>query len=142
MPFNSSGIYTASAGATTAAVGDIIKSAIWNAIFVDISSALTLLGEQLYGTTSVVATPYVPAATDTLALINVAGAVVVNLPTAASRSGYPIKIKDVSGNASTNNITINKNSTDTIEGLTSIVISADYGGYYLMPITGGWIIVP
>lgn len=142
MPFNNAGTYTPAAGATSASPGDIIKSSIWNAIFTDITTALTELGTQLYGNTAVAATPYVPLITDGLILINVAGAAVVNLPTAASRSGYPLRIKDVSGAASTNNITINRNSSDTIEGLTSIVISADYGGYSLIPITGGWVIGP
>jgi len=143
MGFNTgTGTYTPPAGATTAAPGDIIRSATWNSIFTDISSALTTLGQQLYSHTSVTATPYVPAATDALALINVAGVVAVNLPTAASRSGLPIRLKDVSGAASTNNITINRNGSDTIEGLTSITISVDYGGYNLIPITGGWVISP
>lgn len=142
MPFNSSGVYTPASGATTAAPGDIIRSTIWNAIFTDISDALTLLGQQVYGTTPVASTPYVPVAADSLILVNFAGAVAINLPLASSRSGYPLAIKDISGAASTNNITINKNTTDTIEGLSSIVINADYGGYYLVPVSGGWIIRP
>ncbi len=142
MPFNGSGVYTPTSGATSAAPGDVIRSSTWNAIFTDLSDALTLLGQQLYGTTTVTATPYAPAATDSLALISVAGAVTVNLPAASSRSGYPLAIKDISGAASTNNITINRDGADTIEGLTSIVIATDWGGYTLHPITGGWIIKP
>jgi len=142
MPFNSAGVYTPAAGATTAAPGDIIRSATWNAIFTDITNALTLLGEQLYGTTSVVATPYVPVTTDALLLVNFAGAVAINLPSAASRNGYPLAIKDISGNAHTNIITINRNGTDTIEGATSITINADYGGWSLYPVSGGWILRP
>lgn len=142
MPFNSAGVYTPEAGATTAAPGDIIRSSVWNDIFTDLSDALTLLGQQLYGTTAVASTPYVPVAADSLLLVNFAGAVTVNLPLAADRDGYPLAIKDISGAASTNNITINRNTTDTIEGLTSIVISTDYGGYFLVPVSGGWIIRP
>lgn len=142
MPFNSLGVYTPTAGATTAAPGDVIRSAIWNAIFTDLSSALTLLGEQLYGATSVIATPYVPVATDSLLQVDVAGAVVINLPTGASRNGYPLKIKDISGAANANNITINKNGTDTIEGLTAITIDVAYGGFSLIPTATGWIISP
>lgn len=142
MPFASNGTYTPATGATTAAPGDIIKSSIWNAIFTDLSDALTLLGEQLYKTTSVIATPYVPVAADSFLLVNFAGAVAINLPTAASRNGFPLAIKDISGAAHTNNITINRNSTDTIEGATSIVIDADWGGWHLYPVTGGWILRP
>lgn len=142
MPFDSDGVYTPPNGAENAAPGDIIRSETWNDIFTDISEALTLLGEQLYGQTAVTATPYVPAATDTLALVNVAGAVTVNLPLSSARDGYPLTIKDISGAAATNNITINKNTTDTIEGLSSIVIATNWGGYTLVPVTGGWIIKP
>ncbi len=142
MPFNSAGLYTPAAGATTAAPGDIIRSAVWNAIFTDLSNALTLLGEQLYGATAVTGATYVPVAADALLMVNRAGVVAVNLPLASTRNGFPLAIKDISGAASTNNITINRNTTDTIEGLTSIVISADWGGYQLIPVSGGWIIRP
>lgn len=142
MPFNSAGVYTPATGATTAAPGQLIRSAIWNGIFTDLSAALTLLGEQLYGTTAVSTTPYVPVATDALLLVNVASAVTINLPTAASRNGYPLCIKDISSNAHTNVITINANGTDTIEGAASITISVDWGGWNLYPVTGGWILHP
>lgn len=142
MPFNSLGVYTPASGALTAAPGTVIQSAVWNAIFADITSALTLLGEQLYGTTSVVAATYVPVSTDSFLLVNRAGAVTINLPTAASRSGYPLIIKDISGAADANNITINRNSTDTIEGATVLTINAQYGGYWLYPVTGGWVLKP
>ena len=36
-------------------------------------------------------------------------------------------IKDVAGNAKTNNITIQRQGSDTIDGLTSVVINANYG---------------
>lgn len=142
MPFNSAGVYTPATGATTAAPGDIIKSSIWNAIFTDISSALTLLGEQLYGTTSVTASPYDPVSSDSFLLVDVSSAVTVNLPTAASRNGYPLAVKDISGAASTNTITINANGGELIEGAASITITTDYGGWNLYPVTGGWILRP
>ena len=142
MPFSSSGQYTPASGATTAAPGQLIQSAVWNAIFTDLSSALTLLGQQLYGTTAVTSTPYVPIATDSLLLVNDTAPVIINLPSASSRNGYPLAIKDSSGAANTNNITINRNGSDTIEGLTSLTIAVAYGGFELVPVTGGWIIRP
>jgi hypothetical protein len=143
--FNSSGVYTPASGATTAVPGGIIRSSTWNAIFTDITSALTLLGQQLYNTTAVAigASPYTPVATDTLLLAaSSGGSITISLPTAASRSGYPLKIKDSTGNAATNNVTITANGTDRIEGLVSVKINVNYGGYTLMPVTGGWIISP
>ena len=142
IPFNNLGTYTPPAGATTAAPGDIIKSSIWNAIFTDISAALTLLGEQLYGTTSVTSSPYVPVATDAFLLLNSASPITVNLPTAASRNGFPLAIKDISGNAHNNTITINANGAETIENSALITIRNDWGGWALYPVTGGWILRP
>jgi len=142
MPFNSAGVYTPASGATTAVPGQLIQSAVWNAIFTDISSALTLLGQQLYGTTTVVSTPYVPVLTDSFLLVNDAAPVAINLPTAASRNGYPLTIIDSSGAANTNNITITPNGVETINGLTSLVIGVAYGGYILYPVSGGWILRP
>lgn len=142
MPFNSAGVYTPASGATTAAPGDIIRSSVWNAIFTDISDALTLLGEQLYGSTTVTGATYSPLATDTFILVNRAGAVTVNLPPSADRDGYPLALKDISGAASTNNITLDCDGVETIEGLATVTINVDYGGYCLFPVTGGWVIKP
>ena len=140
MPFNAQGVYTPASGATTAVPGQLIQSAVWNGIFADLTSSLTFLGQQLYGSTQLTSTPYVPVTTDTFLQVNFAGAVTINLPTAASRNGYPLAIKDVSGAANTNNITINRNGGDLIEGLTSIVINVAWGEFKLWPVTGGWIL--
>lgn len=142
MPYDSTGVYTPPAGAETAAPGDVIRSSTWNSIFTDISAALTLLGQQLYGTTSVTGATYVPVATDSLLLVNRAGAVAINLPTAATMNGAPLAVKDISGVAHTNNITITPNGAERIEGLATVVINVDYGGYWLYPISGGWILRP
>jgi hypothetical protein len=143
MPFSTStGVYTPATGATTAAPGQLIQSAIWNGIFTDISTALTLLGRQLYGSTPVGASSYNVLATDTLLLVDFAGAVTIDLLAASSAAGYPITIKDTSGAAHTNNITITPNGADTIEGLTTVPINSDYGYYRLYPVSGGWVIIP
>ena len=145
MPFNASGVYTPASGATTAVPGGLIQSAVWNAIFGDLSSALTLLGEQLYGSTAVAvgASPYTPLAADTLLLCaSSGGAISILLPAAASRSGYALRVKDSTGNAQTNNVTITPNGAETIEGLASIKINMAYGGFWLIPVSSGWIISP
>jgi hypothetical protein len=145
MPFNSAGVYTPASGATTATPGAIIASATWNSIHSDFSAALTLLGQQLYNQTSVnhAASPYTPLATDALLLVDTTGgSVTINLPAASARNGYPLTIKDAKGSANSNTITINRNGTDTIDGLTVVTISDNYSGYELTPITGGWIIGP
>src|SRR4051812_27336791 len=128
MPFDATGVFTPPDGSQNAFPGQVIRSAVWNATFTDIADALTLLGQQLYHHTVVSASPFVPGVTDALLLVNVAGVVAVNLPTAASRAGYPLIVKDASGLAHTNNITITPNGAETIEGLATLVISADFGG--------------
>lgn len=143
MPFNSAGVYTPATGATTAAPGNVIKSAIWNGIFTDLSSALTLLGQQIYNVTDVTATPYDPTLTDTILFVNFNSAVSIVLPLASTRIGYPLVVKDISGAAATggHNITITAHSGDTIEGSGSTVISTNYGHVKLYPISGEWYIL-
>lgn len=53
-----------------------------------------------------------------------------NLPAASASSGRLIVIKD-KGNASSNNITVNRAGSDTIQGATSTAITANYGSVRL-----------
>lgn len=89
-------------------------------------------------TTEVTASPYnVDAADDYWVGVNVAGAATVNLP--AGVDGMEYHIKDISGNASTNNITINANGADTFEGGgASYVANVDYRGLTLVFYDGVW----
>jgi hypothetical protein len=70
--------------------------------------------------------------TDCVVLTNlsVAGAVTVNLP--AGTDGRWFVIADQKGDAGTNNITINRNGTETINGATTYVISENNGGVILV----------
>tara|TARA_B100001113_G_scaffold4084_1_gene3536 strand:- start:2688 stop:3071 length:384 start_codon:yes stop_codon:yes gene_type:complete len=58
--------------------------------------------------------------------VNVSQATTINLPVNAP-IGTNYIIKDTSGNASTNNITVTSGSGDTIEGANTKVISTNYG---------------
>lgn len=81
----------------------------------------------------------VASATDYMVVSNltVPGAVVVNLP--AAQVGQAFVVKDGKGDASTNNITINRNGTDTIDGATSIVIGSNFGSVLLTcTAAGSW----
>lgn len=55
--------------------------------------------------------------TDDIILCNAAGAITVTLPTPTN--GRTLVIKDISGNATTNNITIARHAAENIEGLAS-----------------------
>ncbi len=78
---------------------------------------------------------------------NIATSAVITLPDAAAwkaanLTGEPLLLKDISGAASTNNITINRAGSNTIDGLTSILISMDYGAYSLrVTPSNNWITV-
>lgn len=85
------------------------------------------------GTTSIGATAYGDV------LVNFNGAVTIQLPGAASRSGVPISVVDIGGFAQTHNILILPNGVETIMGQSSLSITANYGSFYLWPIsTGNW----
>ncbi len=92
--------------------------------------------------TSRAAATYTALPTDTYIRVNFAGAVTITLGAASARNGVPLTIVDASGAASTNNITINRAGSDTIAGATSLQILADYGGWNLVPITGGYDVRP
>jgi hypothetical protein len=86
--------------------------------------------------------------------VNANGPVTITLPSAQNPATIaldrlfakvPVIISDISGNASTNHITIQPAPGDTIMGLTSLTISTNYGGVTLTPSTTlpGWnMIVP
>jgi hypothetical protein len=98
--------------------------------------------------TLVTTTPYSPSVTDTLLFMAVGGPAVVNMPASSSRGGLPLVIKDVSGAADTNNITINRNGADTygFDGQGTYTIMAAYGGARFDPktvgATNGWALDP
>lgn len=84
--------------------------------------------------------PYSVQLSDTYLSVDTSGGPVsIVLPTAASRGGFPLTIKDGSGDAATNNITITPNGSETIDGLSSLTISIPYGFQNLTPNSGvGW----
>lgn len=62
--------------------------------------------------------------------------------TANGGYGVPLSIFDISGNASTNNVTISFTGGQSASGQTTLTISSDYGGWLLeRKDGGGWIIV-
>jgi hypothetical protein len=79
-----------------------------------------------------------------LVLVNVAGLVTVNLPSAKQSPagaqalpgtflGIPITVVDIGGNAQNNNITIAAAGAETIDGFASITIQINFGAYVLLP---------
>ena len=84
--------------------------------------------------TSVTTTPYAVTPADTLLWVDTSGgAITITLPAAATRLGKALEIKDITGNANANNISIVPNGAETIDGLAPMIINTDFGGWTLYP---------
>jgi len=66
----------------------------------------------------------------------------VNLPAAATAGqGFVLVIKDESGSAATNNITLQASGAENIDGTNTKLIAANYGSYSLMCSGSAWFIM-
>lgn len=65
----------------------------------------------------------------------------ITLPALSGNTGKMFVIKDMTGAASTNNITIDANASETIDGALTQVISSNYGSITLVADVGGWIMI-
>ena len=87
-------------------------------------------------------TPYIVTGHNIGLLVTTATlAITLRLPAASYYAGESIYIKDNSGNASANNITVTPNVTDTIDDDATLVIDADYAGVEIKSNGSGWEIV-
>jgi len=66
--------------------------------------------------------------------------ITITLPTAQVVTGRSIVVKDAGGNASTNNITIDTEGAETIDGAATAVIAADYNSINLYSDGSNWFI--
>ena len=83
---------------------------------------------RIENVTLVVDAPYTARLDDEVIDVNRAGAVTITLPPSASLiKGQRIVIQDSSGNASTSNITLAADGSDTVNGAASVLINTDYG---------------
>ena len=96
-------------------------------------------------TLPLMATPNTVAAGGTFSLgatnygdvvVTTTSAVTVQLPDSTARSGWPVRVADMSGSP---NITILTTGGQQYLGLTSIPLATSYGGFTLWPLlSGGW----
>ena len=104
--------------------------------------------QQVGGTSITVAlSPYTPTNADTMLYVDTSGGpVTILLQASADRNGIPISIKDVTGNAAANNITIKPSGAETIDATytnaSPLIIGGDFGGYRLNPRTLSYTLAP
>lgn len=94
--------------------------------------------------TTVNAATYDLVETDDTLLVTYTGTGAVTsltLPTAQTVAGRTIVIKDAGGNAGTNNITIDTEGAQTIDGAATLVISSDYESFTLTCDGSNWFII-
>jgi hypothetical protein len=106
------------------------------------TGAVTISTVGQYNTQSVTASSYAVATTDTYIGVNFAGTVSIALPSGSTLvQGKFMIIKDESGAASTNNITLNANGADRIDGQASVILAINYGSLTLLWNTNHWSII-
>jgi hypothetical protein len=98
----------------------------------DIASRLTITLGSILNSTSVTGSSYNVLTSDNVIMVNYAGAVSITLP-ATGGANQLLIIKDASGAAATNNITV----VGTVDGVTNPVIGSNYGGVGLI-YENGW----
>lgn len=86
--------------------------------------------------------PYAPTPTDSVLYVDTStGPISIALSDPTLRNGQPLTVKDVSGDAATNNITFTGQSIDEIAP-PNFKIESNFGGVRLNPITGGYTVAP
>lgn len=85
--------------------------------------------------------PYTPIATDSLLLVDTsAGPVTINMTTAAFRGGSDLEIKDDTGHAAANPISVTFSGAETGDGLNPYLIDSNYAAVKFGPQAGGYFI--
>lgn len=139
MPRNpTTGIFTRVSNSFSNPIqGTVIDPTDASALFDDYDDGLSPPPQGLIATSVAVAT-YQVLSTDVLIEVNYAGSVTITLDDPDDRSLYGLIIKDISGAASANNISI----VGGVDGVDPLVISSDYGGYNLYPSSGTYRFMP
>lgn len=91
---------------------------------------------------SITAATYTAKAGDRLIGVNRAGVVTVTLPTAQVNKGRSYTIKDESGAAATNNITVATEGSENIDGSATDTIDTNYGGKAYYCDGSNWLTLP
>ena len=85
---------------------------------------------------------YTAKAGDRVIGVNRAGAVTVTLPSSEVRPGRLYTVKDESGSASSNNVTVATEASETIDGSSTFTLNADYEAVSFYSDGVNWFVVP
>lgn len=95
----------------------------------------------LFGKVTVTAVSYTVLAADcVVAVTDTAAPRTITLPALTGNTGRILIIKDASGGAATNNITIAANGAETIDGVANKILNANRASVMLVGDVGGWMI--
>lgn len=144
MPFDSNGVFTLPAAATSAFAGKTIASADWNDIFQDIIDSMTQLGKgQIVRSPRIISgAGDITVAVDDLIILIQASVPNINLPASATKTSPVTIVGSAAGIFGTNNSLIVPNGVQTIDGLANVTLSNDYQAITLLPLAAGnWRIV-
>lgn len=99
-----------------------------------------LLGGTVLAQYAAISATYTASLSDHILNVNAnSGAVVINLPTAASAAGKTYIVKKI--DASVNTVTIDGNGSETIDGATTKVLSVQYASYTIYSNGMEWFII-
>lgn len=134
MPFGAGGVYTPPSGATSAVAGDIIRSATWNSIHSDLSTAINILS---WGTRRTVSTGSFSVAVGDAFILVTASAPTITLPLASTKTCPVLIVGGAAGIFSVSNSVVTPTAPDTISGLATITLTTDFQIIELIPLTSG-----
>jgi hypothetical protein len=82
--------------------------------------------------------PYTVLATDYLLEVDTSGgAITIQTQASASRANKPFTVKDISGNAAANNISVVRTGAETLDGLTTYPLDSDFRSLTFKPKLAG-----
>lgn len=105
---------------------------------------MVLFNRAYTDVTDVNAATYDLATDDTILSVSYTGTGAVTsltLPTAQTVNGRVVYIKDAGGNAGTNNITIDTEASETIDGAATLVLGTDYESATLYSDGSNWYVI-
>lgn len=139
MPFDSQGNFTLPAAATDAFAGKVIASADWNSIFTSEIAGMTILGQMNWtnGPRVISASGNFSVATTDAFIFVKASAPTITLPLSSTKT-CPVKILGgATGIFSSHNSAVVPTGSDTISGLTTLLLNVDYQVATFYPLSSG-----